>query len=562
MIARRLQVWPILAASLVAVLVPGTSRAAARALAPHEVTCDAGRALSLQGTTGLPLLLGPCREAGAAEAQTPAPKAVGPADCLIPGVDDRCEAWTAPRYDGPWAGADYAGYGSFERNTTVLAHPTEDLLLVGGTSTHGSGTALDADFVEIAYRASTGVPVWVSQYEGPGAMTLAYQSSIALSPDGNTLYALGEAAEPGIYEYHTVVAAFDALTGARRWARTYDVGINSIKTAATVINGSLTSRLYAAGTSRASNGLPAGTVTAIDPSDGEVVWTSKTGTASNGSRFNELALSPDGSTIYAGGGEHRGDGLAKNFLAVAFRSTDGAKLWESRDTLTQPDGFYGNNGVTDLQVTPDGSRLVLSGIDPVSSGVIGTPSTSPILTVAHETTDGSLAWRQSYGGPVAGETHFYFNLFQGMLAITPDGRTAVATAAINSASATGTVAYDIATGAQRWGVESNDVQHRYVFNTYLGFYPTVLAANDRAYVSNSRGFGVSQYQTVSMAYGLDDGVADWTGRLGTNRTLFTGSGLTPDGRRLFVTAADQLLSAVSLAPSLDSVDLVTVAYDA
>jgi hypothetical protein len=65
-----------------------------------------------------------------------------------------------------------------------------------------------------------------------------------------------------------------------------------------------------------------------------------------------------------------------------------------------------------------------------------------------------------------------------------------------------------------------------------------------------------------MAYDLDDGALAWTGRLGVNRTLFGGSGLTPDGRRLVVTAADQPYAPGSPVPNggIDSIDIVTVSY--
>lgn len=537
------------------------------------VTCEGGRALTRVPTSNVPLLIGPCDGRGelGGEGIASAPPVVGPTDCLVPGYDDRCKAWTAPRYDGPWGGADYPGFGSVERNTTVLAHPSADLVFVGGTSTYGTGTALDADFVEIAYRASTGVPVWSATYAGSGDLRLAYQSSMALSPDGDTLYALGDVAEPGVYQYRTSVVAFESATGRRLWDKaSFPFGINSIQTAITTLpDGSTQERLYAAGTGSATLGdgtkVPAGTAAAIDPANGDVVWSTKVpGATPDGSRFNELVVSPDGATVYAAGGEHRPDRLAMNFATVAFRATDGTKLWEVRDEMTQPLGFYGINGASDMAISPDGSRVLVTGLDPVSSGTIGIPSTSPILTVAHDTATGAAVWRKAYGGPVAGETHFYFSMFQGMMGLSPDGRTAVVTAAINSASGTGTVAYDVATGDQKWGVESAEPAHAYVFVNYIGFYPTVVVGNDRAFVSNRRGFGVSQYRTVTMAYSLGAGTLDWTGRLGTNRTLLGGSAISADRRRVFVTAADQLYSAGSPAPDagLDSVDILTVAYEA
>jgi hypothetical protein len=533
-----------------------------------DVRCEAGRALTRSTSSGLPLLVGSCEGlVAAAEQGETGVTASGEADCLVPGFDDRCEAWTAPRYDGPWGGADHPGFGSFDRHTTVLAHPTEDLVFVAGTNTRPGNDGGDADFVEIAYRASTGQPVWTSTYEGFEERTLAYQSSIALSPDGETLYAIGIAGEPGVYEYASVVVAFETSTGKRLWDRRTPISAKAIETAMTTLeNGTIEERVYIVGgggaTSPSGAPVPGGAVSALDPDDGGEIWTSRfAGETPQGARFNELVVSPDGSAVYAGGGEHGADMLAQNFVTVGFRATDGEKLWVTRDVRTQP--TKGNNGISDMAITPDGSRVLVTGFDSVASNSLIVPSTSAILTVAHDTLTGEQAWRHAYGGPVEGETHFYFSLFQGMMGLSPDGRTAVVTAAINSHNGTGTVAYDVATGTPKWGVESQDALHAYVAVNYLGYYPAVIVGNDRAYVSNRRGFGVSQYRTVTMGYSLGTGVLGWTGRLGTNRTLFGGNAIAADGQRVFVTTADQLYSTgLGPDPGLDSTDILTVAYDA
>jgi outer membrane protein assembly factor BamB len=532
------------------------------------VRCEDGRALA-RTAEGLALVVGTCDPGAAASppsATVPAHRAVeGPTDCLVPGYDDRCETWAAPRYDGPWSSADYPGFGGFDRHTTMLTHPTKDLLFLGGTSTYTNGGLPDADFVEIAYRASTGQPAWTTTYEGLGELTLAYQHSMALSPDGERLYALGSAAEPGVYRYSTIVAAFETATGTLLWARRMPISAESLETAMTTLeDGTVEERIYLGGiggkVSPTGAVVVGGAVAAVNPADGSAIWTSVFPGETNGSRFNEVAVSPDGSTVFGTGGEHRPDGLAGNFATVAFEAVHGEKLWEARDALTQPNGFFGNNGASDMKVSRDGSLVIIAGLDPVSSGQLTVPSSSPILTIAHDASTGEVVWRRSYGGPIEGETHFYFSLFQGMMGLSPDGRTVVVTAAINSHNSTGTVAYDVATGTQRWGVES--VEHGYVFTNYLGYYPAVAVGHDRAFVSNRRGIGYSQYRTVTTAYTLGSGDLEWTARLGTNRTLFGGNAIARDGRGVYVSAADQLYSVGFPVPDppLDSVDIVTVAY--
>lgn len=573
-----LRAWFIVTA-LSLVGTPVLASGSAPPLDPMQATpsCDDGQAI-VETPEGLPLVVGGCDEeipaggsgaghgtvdggTGGRVADRPL---AGPEGCPIPGFDDRCEAWTASPYDGPWASSDYAGFGSFDRHRTVIAHPTEDLVFVGGTSAYANGDQADADFVEIAYRASTGQPVWTATWEGLDDRTLAYQHSIALSPDGERLYGIGDAAVPGVYSYVTVIVAFDTTTGTRLWAQRSPISAEAIETAMTTLpDGSVEERIYVAGLgAKASSGagaVPGGAVAALDPADGEAIWSRRVaGETPNGARFNELVVTPDGGTVIAGGGEHGADNLAMNYLTVAFDAVDGEQRWEARDERTMPE--RGTNGISDMGLALDGSVVLVTGFDPVVDNIITTPSESPILTVALDAATGEDLWRQRYGGPDGGG--YYFSLFQGMMGVSPDGRTAVVTAAINSHNGTATVAYDAATGAETWGVEAPD--GGFVFTSYLGFYPTVVMGDDRAYVSNRRGIGYSQYRTVTMAYSLTEGKLDWTARLGANRTLFCGSAIAPDGERVFVTTADRLADFGFPVPDpgLDSVDILTVSYEA
>ena len=532
-----------------------------------EPKCVEGRAIA-ETPEGLPLEVGPCGgEAPGVPAPTvPSAPAAGPADCLVPGFDDRCESWVAPRYDGPWSSADYPGFGSFDRHRTVLAHPTKDLVFVGGSSAYTNSGLPDSDFVNIAYRASTGQPVWTTTFEGLGDRTIAYQHSFALSPDGDRLYTIGRAAVPAVYIYATVIAAFDTATGRLLWARQAPISAEAIETAMTTLpDETVEERIYLGGvggtTSPQGTTVLGGAAAALDPDGGATIWSVRfAGETPDGARFNEIVVSPDGSMVYAGGGEHGVSRLPMNLATVAYRAVDGERVWVSRDERTRPD--HGSNGISDMGISGDGSRVLVTAFDTVPSNIIGTSSTSPILTVARDTATGEVAWRKTYGGPVDGETHFYFSLFQGMMAVSPDGKTAVVTASINSHNSTGTVAYDIVTGAQKWGVES--VETGYVFTNYLGYYPTAQVNGDRAFVSNRRGIGYGQYQTVTTAYTLASGALEWTGRFGTNRALFGGNALTADGKRLVVSAAEQIFAAGGLAPNpnIDSIDIVTVSYDA
>jgi hypothetical protein len=83
------------------------------------------------------------------------------------------------------------------------------------------------NFATVAYNAATGSQRWRRRYNGGESASSA--GSMALSPDGKTVYVTGSV---GLYVYATV--AYNAATGARRWVRDYSragkfvVGINQV----------------------------------------------------------------------------------------------------------------------------------------------------------------------------------------------------------------------------------------------------------------------------------------------------------------------------------------------
>ena len=91
------------------------------------------------------------------------------------------------------------------------------VFVTGGS--HGSDGSLD--YATVAYDAGTGARRWVSRYTGPVyGDDIAH--SLAVSPDGATVYATGETGDlrGTTTDYFTV--AYDAATGAKRWGRRYD----------------------------------------------------------------------------------------------------------------------------------------------------------------------------------------------------------------------------------------------------------------------------------------------------------------------------------------------------
>jgi len=122
----------------------------------------------------------------------------------------------ARRYNGPGNRDDSAA--------AVVPSPDGRTVFVTGTS---AGVHSHDDWATVAYRAATGARLWVKRHDGPVSSEDG-ASSLAVSPDGNTLYVTGDSwlSSPqdrtAASEYVTI--AYGAATGARLWARHYQNG--------------------------------------------------------------------------------------------------------------------------------------------------------------------------------------------------------------------------------------------------------------------------------------------------------------------------------------------------
>jgi WD40 repeat protein len=136
------------------------------------------------------------------------PRADGTDDYATVAYDPATGAkrWVA-RYDGPGHWYDLA--------SGVQVAPGTGWVFVTGQSLGATG---DYDYATVAYDAGTGAQLWVSRFDA-GSNDLA--SSIAVSPDGSAVFVTGDSfADATLSDFATV--AYDASTGAERWAKRYD----------------------------------------------------------------------------------------------------------------------------------------------------------------------------------------------------------------------------------------------------------------------------------------------------------------------------------------------------
>jgi len=270
--------------------------------------------------------------------------------------------WTAT-YDG--GGMDVAhGIGV-----------TDDSVFLAGKS-RGD----DWDYATLALDARTGERRWVERYDGPGQGDDSV-FALALAPDGSSVFVTGQVDVGGQYDYGTV--AYDAATGAPRWASAYDGPPTGLMDEAHAIAADGETVYVTGFSSGCQSGYDYLTV-AYDATNGTRRWVTRfNGLQSNSSDIAyAVAVSPDDRTVYVTGETPGGlDGFVTSTHydvgTVAYDAVTGAERWFA--TYDGPEHFQ--DGAFALVVSPDGSRVVVHG----ERFHNGTPGFGDFLTISYAT---------------------------------------------------------------------------------------------------------------------------------------------------------------------------------
>jgi predicted RNA-binding protein with TRAM domain len=383
------------------------------------------------------------------------------------------------RYNGPADRDDGA--------TSVAVSRDGSTVFVTGGST---GKTSDYDYTTVAYRAATGVPLWVARYNGPGN-GYDQATALGLSPDGSTVFVTGASlGATSDLDYATV--AYDATTGSQRWATRSNGPGNGLEYAQALSVSRDGSTVFVTGYSPGSRGDDDYATVAYSSPTGRTIWErryngpgndadegravdvspdgstvfvtgnsvgSRTGTdyatiaysaatgatvwkqryngpGNSGDLAHALRVSPDGSTVFVAG-ESIGSNGGFDYAALAYNASSGAQLWVNRYDGTAMQDDY----ATALGVSSDGSRVFVTGYSR------GLDDTFDYATVAYSASSGAALWAQRYSGP--GNSTDDANA----LAVSPDGFNVFVTGA--SIGSTGsvdyaTLAYESSSGAQVW----------------------------------------------------------------------------------------------------------------
>ena len=156
---------------------------------------------------------------------------------------------------------------------------------------------------------------------------------------------------------------------------------------------------------------------------------------------SEVLLHPDGHRVYMSGFARppSAGGLVADFLTAAYDPETGDVIWEEQWDAT---GNGGGDEPTGFGMSPDGETLYVAG----TSG-------GDYLTAAYDGATGERRWETRLDGP--GQEGDSLN----DLVVSPDGATVYVTGYQNMGGPQldyATVAYDAATGAQRWVARYDD----------------------------------------------------------------------------------------------------------
>jgi DNA-binding beta-propeller fold protein YncE len=234
-----------------------------------------------------------------------------------------------------------------------------------------------------------------------------------------------------------------------------------------------------------------------------------------------LGVSPDGSRLFVTGlNALSGD---SDYATVAYDAASGARLWVSN--YDGPDGR--GDWPTTMGVSPDGSRLFVTGQSVRSGG------DEDYATVAYDAASGTQLWTARYNGPGNGAE------WPHALGVSPDGsRLFVTGESMGSTSDDdyATLAYDAASGAQLWTERYNGPVNGRDFARALGVSPdgSTLFVTGGSWGTG----GYPNFDYATVAYDPATGAELWTRRYdGASNGWDEAHALavSPDGSRVFVT---------------------------
>jgi DNA-binding beta-propeller fold protein YncE len=367
-------------------------------------------------------------------------------------------------------------------------------------------------FMTIAYDAATGARLWQAEWYATYP-TDGIPADIAVGPAGGRVYVTGVVGDGNTDDYGTV--AYDAATGDRLWHRRYDGPAGGDDRAFALVPSPNGHTLFVTGESE-GRGRSAATTVAYDSKSGSQEWVSRQHPGRDQNTFRDLAISPDGTRLYATGWS----GNPPAFLSEALDAGTGHSLWDAM-FHRHPDDF---DQATAIAVAPDGGNVLVGGSSGGSSGVV------EMVTIDYDPATGDARWVRTHA---EGETNWLSEL-----AIAPDGGSLAVTGSVQPRGKLDmdavTIVYRLDTGAKLWLRRYGDPAGRYDYANVVAYAPdgsTVYVAG-RGDVSEATHF-------FTVAYDAANGAKEWLRRSKDRGSAPFASALgisvAPDGSAVYVT---------------------------
>ncbi len=393
--------------------------------------------------------------------------------CLVPGLDDHCERWVSV-YDNPNGHSKrfFDPFTGLEEARAEAISPQGDVVYVTGYS--WDNTTQAQQFATLALDVNTGARRWVARFGGLNITSYAYD--VAVSPDGKRLFVVGQ-------QYRFQQGQY----------------------------------------------FSEGTIIAYEASTGKELWVARTKEPFTGTALEHVAVSPDGTRVYASGLDEAGGDFGRDegrYGLHAYSASNGKEEWVA---------FHDNPQVHDslfaMALDPKGERIFLTGYGGV---------------VAYEAATGAELWAN------ADYTRFS--------TVAADGSRFFATSQ-NADFTSNLVAYGAATGKVFWSMP--------LPQDFSGFTPVVAdPRGERVYVAITPDVTgpndlFQNIDAVTMAFDASSGRLAWTTNYDDPRFIPSeqdafGLAISPDGRRLYLAAQAIRKGANERGVS----DISTIAYDA
>jgi outer membrane protein assembly factor BamB len=295
---------------------------------------------------------------------------------------------------GPGSQMWVARYYGHDHGSSVAISPDGDTVFVTGGSI--VPTSVNA-YVTVAYNAATGAQEWVARYHGPrNGNSLA--SSVAVSPTGQTVFVTGSSrGTTSGFDYATV--AYNAATGAQEWVARYHGPRNGTDVAFSVAVSPAGAAVFVTGSSWGTTSGYDNATVAYNAATGAQEWVARYHCPSNGVANyspSSVAVSPTGETVFVTGGSP-GAASAKDYATVAYNATTGDQEWVARyhgpvTHYNQGSRYQGPayNAGNSVAVSPSGRTVFVTG------GDAGTTPAFDYATVAYNATTGAQEWAARY----------------------------------------------------------------------------------------------------------------------------------------------------------------------